>query len=101
MHMNFKKDFPLLVNHPETIYLDSAATAQKPSYVIDEVTHYLCHDYANIHRGRYDLSVASEELYWQARKKVAALINGRDDEVIFTSNSTGASNLLIQSLTLS
>jgi cysteine desulfurase/selenocysteine lyase len=48
--MDFKKDFPLLTNHPDTIYLDSAATTQKPSYVIEGVTHYLEHDYANIHR---------------------------------------------------
>ncbi|USN54092.1 MAG: aminotransferase class V-fold PLP-dependent enzyme [Candidatus Peribacteria bacterium] len=56
------------------VYLDSAATTQKPSYVINGITQYLEHDYANIHRGRYSLSERSEEMYWETRKKVASFI---------------------------
>lgn len=47
---SLKSDFPLLENHPELIYLDSAASVQKPAYVIEGVKDYLAHDYANIHR---------------------------------------------------
>jgi cysteine desulfurase/selenocysteine lyase len=82
------------------IYLDSAATAQKPRQVIEEVSRFLSEDYANIHRGRYTLSERSEELYREARKEVATLLNARDDEVVFTASSTDSSNKLIQSLIL-
>lgn len=97
----YKEHFPLLCTHPQMVYLDSAATTQKPAYVLEGVHHYLTHEYANIHRGWYDLSAKSEELYRQARKKCSLLLNAQDDEIIFTSGSTGASNLLVQSLVLS
>jgi cysteine desulfurase/selenocysteine lyase len=54
LHANFfnmfQKDFPLFTSHPETIYLDSASTAQKPQKVIDSLTDIFTHSYANIHR---------------------------------------------------
>jgi len=100
--MSLKWDFPLFANNPWLVYLDSAATLQKPSYVIDGVKHYLEHDYANIHRGRYSLSEKSEELFWQSRKKVADFINASDEsEIIFTSNATDSANKLVQSLCVS
>jgi selenocysteine lyase/cysteine desulfurase len=46
----FKSDFPLIVDHPEILYLDNAATTQKPSMVIDGVSEFLKNEYANIHR---------------------------------------------------
>ena len=47
---NFKQDFPIFSHHPELVYLDSTATAQKPCFVIDAIKDYLEHDYSNIHR---------------------------------------------------
>lgn len=70
----FKKDFPLLINHPEIIYLDSAATSQKPAYVIDGMKEFMENSYANIHRGMYELSEKSEELYEKSKEAFAKLI---------------------------
>lgn len=100
--MSFQKDFPIFKNNPWLVYLDSAATLQKPSYVINWVKQYLEHDYANIHRGWYSLSEKSEELFWEARKKVATFLNASDEsEVVFTSNATDSVNKLVQSLCIS
>lgn len=72
--MNYKKDFPLLAKHPEIIYLDSAATSQKPAYVIDSMKEFMENSYANIHRGMYSLSDDSESLYDSSKKAFAKLI---------------------------
>jgi len=93
-----KKDFPIFENNPWLVYLDSAATLQKPKCVIDGVATYMQKDYANIHRGRYSLSERSEHIYWQARRKTAELLWGQDDEIIFTASSTDSVNKLIKSL---
>ncbi len=94
----FKSEFPLLVNHPEIIYLDNAATTQKPAMVINGVADFLRHDYANIHRGLYSLSEASELRFHQSKKLVAELINASEKEIIYTANATASFNLLAQSL---
>lgn len=99
--MNFKKDFPLFSKHPEIIYLDSAATAQKPAHVIDGMKDFMEHSYANIHRGAYSLSEKSEEIYDTSKEAFAKLINASASEIIYTYNATYAFNLLVQSLTLS
>ena len=84
------------------MYLDSAATLQKSRYVIDGVKSYLENDYANIHRGRYELSEHSESMFRSSRKKCAELINANDEaELVFTANATDASNKLVHSLCLS
>ena len=70
-----KSDFPLLANHPEIIYLDNAATTQKPAIVIDGVSRFIQNDYANIHRGLYSLSENSELHYHNSKKLVSELIN--------------------------
>lgn len=88
-------DFPILSNNPWLIYLDGAATAPKPSYVIEGVDYFLTHSYANIHRGQYGLALESERLYRACKEKVAQRINAKTEEIIFTANSTDASNLLI------
>lgn len=98
--MSFKANFPLFQNNPNIIYLDSAATLQKSSFVIDGIKTYLEYDYANIHRGWYHLSEKSELLYRQARKKTAALLKAKDNEIIFTANATDSVNKLAQSLIL-
>jgi len=72
--MNFKKDFPIFDNNPRLIYLDSTATSQKPSFVIEGIKQYLEHDYANIHRGSYSLSEKSEEMYKKSKEITAKFI---------------------------
>ncbi|MFN8050915.1 MAG: SufS family cysteine desulfurase [Acidimicrobiales bacterium] len=100
-----KADFPLLVNtkagagHERPIvYLDSAATAQKPQVVIDALTDYYETTNANVARGVYELAEASTNAMERARRKVAAFIKAPSaDEVIFTKNATESLNLVAHS----
>ncbi|MCB2057821.1 MAG: cysteine desulfurase [Novosphingobium sp.] len=78
-------------------YLDSAATAQKPQSVIDACTAALGRDYATVHRGVYARSAEMTLAFEAARGKVAALIGGRADEIVFTRGATEAINLLAYS----
>ena len=94
----WKKLFPIFDKHPELVYLDNAASTQKPKAVIDWVTNFLKQDYANIHRGLYSLSEKSEELYYQSKCVLAKLINCKPSEIIYSYNSTYCINLLAQSL---
>jgi len=87
-----KKDFPLL--RKNVIYLDNAATSQKPREVIDALNTYYEETNANIHRGVYPLSAQSTQLYDDARKEIAKLINASFEEVIFTGGTTESLNLL-------
>jgi len=98
-----KADFPVL-NQPPTIgrkplvYLDSAASSQKPQSVIDAVSRFYGESNANIHRGVYQLSERATALYEQARHIVAGFINAADpNECIFVRNTTEAINLVAQS----
>ncbi|APT14529.1 SufS family cysteine desulfurase [Lactobacillus jensenii] len=88
---NYKADFPLLANS-DLIYLDSAATSQKPQCVIDALTNYYQTQNANVHRALYGLGEAATAEYEQARKKVAGFINSEADEVIFTKGTTQGLN---------
>jgi len=97
--MSIKQDFPIFTTHPDLVYLDSTATSQKPSVVIDWVADYLRSSYANIHRWSYDISEVSEKLYEDSKKIVAKHIWADSwREVIYTGNSTYALNLLSQSI---
>ena len=78
-------------------YLDSAATAQKPNVVIDAVTRALGPDYATVHRGLYARSADMTTAYEAARREVAALIGGGENELVFTRGATEAINLVAQS----
>jgi cysteine desulfurase/selenocysteine lyase len=78
-------------------YLDSAATAQKPQAVIDAITRAYGHDYATVHRGVYERSAAMTASFEAARAATAALIGGREFEVVFTRGATEAINLVAQS----
>ena len=92
-----KNDFPILLNRDE-VYLDSAATTQKPKAVLDAVNEYYEKHNANPHRGAYSLSIESTEIYDNTRAKVAKFINARyAEEVIFTKNATEALNLVAYS----
>jgi cysteine desulfurase/selenocysteine lyase len=78
-------------------YLDTAATAQKPKAVIDAVTRAMGVDYATVHRGVYTRSAEMTLAYEAARRTVAALIGGREEELVFTRGATEAINLVAQS----
>jgi cysteine desulfurase/selenocysteine lyase len=93
-----KKDFPILqksINDKPIIYLDSAATSQKPQAVIDaELTFYAEHN-ANVHRAVYDLGEQATQLYEAARAKVAHFIHAKHvNEIIFTRGTTESINLV-------
>jgi cysteine desulfurase/selenocysteine lyase len=93
-----KADFPGLVNADGSPwhYLDSAATAQKPQAVIDAVTRAIGKDYATVHRGVYTRSAEMTLGYEAARRRVAGLVGGREDELVFTRGATEAINLVAQ-----
>jgi len=99
--IKIRKDFPIMervIDGKPLVYLDSAATSQKPQLVIDALTHYYSHYNANIHRGIHTLSEEATEAFENVRKKVAAFIGISDTrEVIFTRNATEAINLVAQS----
>ncbi len=96
-----RADFPILsreVYGRPLVYLDSAASAQKPRQVIDAVSHLYENDYSNVHRGLHFLSGVATDAYEAAREKVRALINARSDkEIVFTRNATEAINLVAAS----
>lgn len=93
-----RADFPALdlkVYGKPLVYLDNAASAQKPKAVLDRIQHAYTHEYANVHRGLHFLANAATEAYEGAREKVAAFLNApRKEEVIFTRNATEAINLV-------
>lgn len=98
---NYKDHFPIFnqtMNGKPLVYLDSAASAQKPKKVIDAMTYALENYYANIHRGLYDFSQRTTTEFEAVRSKVARFINApKTDEIIFTRNTTEAINLVAQS----
>lgn len=97
----YKTDFPLLMQD-KTVYIDNAATAQRPKCVIDaEKDFYTCHN-ANPLRGIYELSVQATENYENARKAVRDFIGAKSvQEIIFTRNTTESINLVAYSYGLS
>ena len=94
-------DFPILgrsVNNRPLIYLDSGASAQKPQVVIDAVTQAYSHEYSNVHRGLHYLSNLATDKYEAVRGKVQRFLNaGSEDEILFTSGTTEAINLIAYS----
>lgn len=89
-----RQDFPLLVHHPELVYLNSAATSQKPEAVIEAVSRYYRELNASVHRGAYTLSAQASEAYEQARRTLARFIGADEREVVFVRNTTEALNLV-------
>lgn len=97
-----RNDFPIfhteLAGGLPLVFLDSAASTQRPAAVIDAISHVYQHDYANVHRGIHTLSERSTELYEQAREKVRAFIGAeRAHEVLFTQGTTGSINCIARS----
>jgi cysteine desulfurase/selenocysteine lyase len=96
-----RRDFPILaerVNGKPLVYLDNAATTQKPASVIDALDAYYRHENANVHRGVHTLSQRATDDYEAARARIARFIGGvAIEEVIYTSGTTGGLNLVAQS----
>jgi cysteine desulfurase / selenocysteine lyase len=97
-----RRDFPILsrqVNGKPLVYLDNAASSQKPRTVIAAMTHAMENSYANVHRGLHALSNEATEAFEAARESVRGFINaGSAAEIIFTSGATDAINLVANSL---
>jgi cysteine desulfurase/selenocysteine lyase len=93
-----RADFPILhqdVNGHPLVYLDNAATSQKPQAVIDALSHYYQSDNANVHRGVHNLSARATDAYEGARDKVAAFVNATSrNQIVFTRNASEAINLV-------
>ncbi|MEM1319668.1 MAG: cysteine desulfurase [Bacteroidota bacterium] len=93
-----KHQFPLFQQHPQLVYLDSAATTQKPQSVIDALQQYYLHENANIHRGLYHLAAKATEKYEGARQKVQQFLHApKAADIVFTRGATEAINLVAQS----
>jgi len=94
-------DFPIFNRDKPIIYLDNAATTQKPKQVIESVKRFYETKNANVHRGIYELAIEATEEYENARKKIASFINARSyREIVFVRNTTEALNLVAYSLGL-
>lgn len=101
---DFKKlrqDFPMLTKQMHgkpLVYLDSAATAQKPQVVIETIDRFYRHHYGTVHRAVYELAVYSTHEYQQARKKAQVLLNAaKSEEIIFTRGTTESINMIAYS----
>ena len=96
-----RDQFPILsrqINGKPLIYLDSAASAQKPRAVIEAMTGAMEHSYANVHRGLHTLANETTEAYERARQSVRGLLNAASvDEIVFTKSATEAINLVASS----
>jgi len=96
-----RADFPILKTENRgkpLIYLDSASSAQKPQQVIDVISQFYAHDYANIHRGIYELSQRATDFYEGARNTVAHFIHAPSvNEIVFVRGTTEGINLIAQS----
>src|SRR5690242_2125053 len=93
-----RREFPIFDNNPGLVFLDSGASAQKPRQVIDGIADFYRTEYANVHRGVYQLSARSTDRFEEAREKVRALLNAAADrEIVFVRGATEAINLVAQS----
>ncbi|MCL6659753.1 cysteine desulfurase [Paenibacillus amylolyticus] len=101
MNPSIREQFPILhqeINGHPLVYLDSAATSQKPRAVIEAVKHYYEYENSNVHRGVHTLGSRATDAYEGAREKVAKFINARStQEIIFTRGTTTALNLVASS----
>jgi len=96
--LSIRSEFPVFAAHPDLVYLDTAATAQKPRVMLDAMRKCYETSYANVHRGIYDLARRSTEAYENSKQKIAKFINAaRAEEIIYTKNATEAINLVAHS----
>lgn len=87
-----RKDFPMIENNPDLVYLDSAATSLKPQCVIDAVVDFYAKHTSNVHRGDYRVAEINDKLYDGTRNLVAELIHCDKDEVVYTHNVSHSLN---------
>lgn len=87
-----RKDFPMIENNPDLVYLDSAATSLKPQCVIDAVVDFYARHTSNVHRGDYRVAEINDKLYDGTRNLVAELIHCDKDEVVYTHNVSHSLN---------
>jgi cysteine desulfurase/selenocysteine lyase len=93
-----RREFPIFERNPGLVFLDTAASAQKPRAVIDGIAEYYRNDYANIHRGVYALSARSTDRFEAARETVRRFLNAADaSEIVFVRGATEGINLVAQS----
>lgn len=95
--LDLRSDFPILgrrIGGRRIVYLDSAATAQKPTVVLDAMDHFYRHSNANAHRGVYTLAEEATDALEGARAQIAGLVGGHPDTTVFTRNGTEALNLV-------
>lgn len=96
-----REDFPVLstrVYGKPLVYLDNAASAQKPRQVVERMVHAVYHEYANVHRGLHYLANAATDAFETARESVRAFLNAKSaDEIVFTKSATEAINLVAAS----
>src|SRR3989344_2161029 len=93
-----KQDFPIFKSNPELVYLDTAATAQRPASVIAAMGDFMAHSNAPIHRGLYPLAEEATRMYEDVRAAAAAFVGATNPkEVVFTRNTTESMNLFAQS----
>jgi cysteine desulfurase/selenocysteine lyase len=96
-----RRDFPIRgteVNGHPLVYLDNAASSQKPRQVIDALLHYYAHDNANVHRGAHTLAARATDAYERTRALVAGFVGAADaHEIVFTRNATESINLVARS----
>jgi cysteine desulfurase/selenocysteine lyase len=93
-----RREFPVYQNNPGLVFLDSGASAQKPAVMIDGVAEFYRRDYANVHRGVYQLSQRSTDHFEAAREATRAFLNAADvNEIVFTRGATESINLVAQS----
>lgn len=93
-----RQDFPMIVNHPELIYLDNGATTYKPKAVIDAICNFYCHFTSNVERGDYETAIKADRAYDNTRKIIARFINCQPREVAFTANITATLNQIAYGL---
>jgi cysteine desulfurase / selenocysteine lyase len=96
-----RAEFPILTRHVHgkpLVYLDSAASAQKPRAVIEAMARAMEHSYANVHRGLHTLANETTDAYEGARQKAAAFIGSDPNEIVFTKGGTEAVNLVAAGL---
>ena len=92
--LNFKKDFPVLVNNENLVYLDTGATSLKPKCVIDKLDEYYNNYGVNVNRGVYQLSYHATNEYEETRRVTAKFINALEKEVVFTKGASNGLNLV-------
>ena len=95
MFDKIRSEFPVFEKHPELIFLDTAASAQKPKSVIESINNCYSYKYANIHRGIYKLSTNLTDEFENVRSKTSKYINAESaDNIVFTKSATEAINLV-------